>query len=116
MPKYMLILRSDVTADYSQLTPEDFAQILAEHQAWGERMRDHLDSSHQLTDQDGKVITPTGDVKDGPYVESKEVVGGVYVLTADSYEHAVQLCQGHPSFRFGNLEVREVLNPVQTTT
>jgi hypothetical protein len=41
MPKFMLILRSDITADYSTLTPEDFGEILA-YQAWGKRMGDRL--------------------------------------------------------------------------
>lgn len=108
MPKYMLILRSDMTADYSSMTPQDFGEILAQYQAWGERMADRLGVSRKLMDQGGKVISQNGDVKDGPYVESKEVVGGVYVLEADSYDHAVSLCDGHPNFRFGSIEVREV--------
>jgi len=108
MPKFMLILRGDVTADYSQYTPEDFAQILADYQAWGERMGDRISFSEKLTDQGGKVIATNGEAKDGPYVESKEVVGGVYVLEADDYGHAVKLCEGHPNFRFGSIEVRQV--------
>ena len=66
---------------------------------------------HKLTDQGGKVMHPQGakvTVKDGPYVESKEVVGGIYLIKADSYDHAVKLCQGHPNFRFGSIEVREI--------
>ncbi|MGK0522061.1 MAG: hypothetical protein ACJAUC_004781, partial [Planctomycetota bacterium] len=36
MPKFLLILRSDITADYSTMTPEDFGEILAGYQAWGD--------------------------------------------------------------------------------
>ena len=113
MPKYMLILRGDVTADYSKFTPEDFGKILAEYAAWGDRMTSEgrLHGSDKLTDQGGKVIWPKGDgheVKDGPYVESKEVVGGFYIVEADDYDHAVRLCEGHPNFRFGSIEIREV--------
>ena len=114
MPKFMLILRSDVTADYSKFTPEDFQQILGEYEAWGRRMESEgrLELGQKLTDQGGKVIWPRGgkksEVKDGSYVESKEVVGGVYVLKADGYDHAVKLCEGHPNFRFGSIEVREL--------
>ena len=39
---------------------------------------------------------------------SKEVVGGYYLLKADSYEHAVQLCEGHPNLQFGSIEIRQV--------
>ncbi|MGE3172625.1 MAG: YciI family protein [Planctomycetota bacterium] len=113
MPKFMLILRADVTADYSKFTPADFEQILGEYSAWGEKMEKlgAMVLGHKLTDQGGKVITPKDgktSVKDGPYVESKEVVGGYYVLKADSYDHAVKLCEGHPNFRFGTIEVREL--------
>jgi len=109
----MLILRADVQADYSHLGPADFEQILAEYTAWGERMagEGRMMLGRKLTDQGGKVIWPQkGDtvVKDGPYVETKEVVGGVYVLKADDYDHAVRLCEGHPNFRFGSIEVREI--------
>jgi len=113
MPKYLLILRSDVTTDYTKLTPADFEKILGEYQAWGQKMtaEGRLQLGHKLTDEGGKVLKPQGGkvtVKDGPYVETKEVVGGVYLIQADSYDHAVKLCQGHPNFRFGSIEIREL--------
>jgi hypothetical protein len=114
MPKFMLVLRGAVDADYSQLTPDDFAKILGEYEAWGQKMsaEGRLSLGQKLTDQGGKVIWPRGgkkvEVKDGPYVETKEVVGGVYILKADSYDHAVKLCDGHPNLRFGSIEVREL--------
>lgn len=113
MTKYMLILRGDVTADYSKFTPEDFGKILAEYQAWGEKLgaAGQLELGRKLTDEGGRVMMPKGDgveVKDGPYVETKEVVGGIYVIDAESYDHAVELCQGHPNFRFGSIEIREL--------
>lgn len=114
MPKYLLILRGDATADYSQFTPDDFAKILGEYEAWGEKLskQGRLEGGgYKLQDQGGKVMTPKGGkvtVKDGPYVETKEVVGGIYLLKADSYEHAVKLCEGHPNFRFGSIEIREI--------
>ena len=113
MPKYMLILRGDATADYSQFTPDDFGRILGEYQAWAEKLaaQGRLHLGQKLTDQGGKVMHPQGakaTVKDGPYVESKEVVGGIYLIKADSYDHAVKLCAGHPNLTFGSIEVREL--------
>ncbi len=114
MPKFMLILRAAVDVDYSAFTPDDFARILGEYEAWGGKLaaEGRLSLGQKLTDQGGKVIWPRGgnkvEVKDGPYVETKEVVGGVYILKADSYDHAVALCDGHPNLRFGSIEVREL--------
>ncbi|MCA8974393.1 MAG: hypothetical protein KDC98_06705, partial [Planctomycetes bacterium] len=65
----------------------------------------------KLTDQGGVVMQPNGgkvEQKDGPYVETKEVVGGIYIVKADSYDQAVELCAGHPNFRFGSIEIREL--------
>ena len=113
MPKFMLILRGDVTVDYSKFTPKDFETILGEYTAWGEKLQKQgrLTLGNKLTDQGGMVLWPKGGkvtVKDGPYVESKEVVGGIYVLKADDYKHAAKLCEGHPNFRFGSIEIREL--------
>jgi hypothetical protein len=114
MAQFLLILRGDVTADYSKYTPADMERILGEYMAWGEKLANEgrLLAGHKLTDEGGKVMHPTGKsdvtVKDGPYVETKEVVGGIYLVKADSYDHAVELCQGHPNFEFGSIEVREI--------
>ena len=48
-------------------------------------------------------------VKDGPFAESKEIVGGFYLIKADDYAHAVKLCEDHPQFvNDGFVEIREV--------
>lgn len=114
MPKYMLILRADATVDYSDLTPEAMQKLLEKYEAWagGLAQRGLLVDGKKLQDQGGKVMTPDGKggvrVKDGPYQETKEVVGGFYLIKADDYDQAVQLTRGHPNFQFGSIEVREV--------
>jgi len=114
MPKYMLVLRSDVTQDYSQFSPEDMQRIIQEYETWGANLaaKGLLQDGKKLTDQGGRVIVPGAGgavtIKDGPYVETKEVVGGVYLITAESYDHAVELCKGHPNLQFGSIEVREL--------
>lgn len=113
MPKYMLILRTDTSIDYSKFTPADFEKLLGEFTAWGDKLvaAGRLDLGHKLQDQGGMVLQPKAGkivVKDGPYSESKEVVGGYYIIKADSYQHAAKLCDDHPNFRFGSIEIREV--------
>jgi hypothetical protein len=72
MPKFMLILRGDATADYSKFTPDDFAKILGEYEAWGGKLaaEGRLTLGQKLTDEGGRVIWPRGgkkvEVKDGP--------------------------------------------------
>jgi hypothetical protein len=43
---------------------------------------------------------------DGPYAETKEQLGGILILEADSREHAVELMSKHPGVRTGPFEIR----------
>ncbi len=46
---------------------------------------------------------------DGPYIETKEVVGGYFIVEAASLEEAVELAKGCPAAAFGGVEVRPVI-------
>lgn len=43
---------------------------------------------------------------DGPYAETKEQIGGILILEAESMEHAVALMAQHPGVRVGPFEIR----------
>ena len=45
-------------------------------------------------------------VTDGPYAETKEQLGGILILEANSLEHAVELMSKHPGVRGGPFEIR----------
>jgi hypothetical protein len=51
--------------------------------------------------REGQVI-----VTDGPFIESKEAVGGFDVIECGSLEEAVEIAAGHPVARMGTIEVR----------
>lgn len=114
MPKFMLVLRGDTTTDWSSITPEDMQRIIQDYQSWAAKLAQKglLHDGKKLTDAGGKVLRADGKggvkVTDGPYQETKEVVGGFYVITAESYDHAVELCRDQPNLRFGTIEIREV--------
>lgn len=40
-------------------------------------------------------------VTDGPYIETKELIGGLIILEADSFDEAVELASMHPAARMG---------------
>ena len=40
-------------------------------------------------------------ITDGPYVDTKEVVGGVVIIEADDFDEAVRLASLHPAARMG---------------
>jgi hypothetical protein len=49
-------------------------------------------------------------VTDGPYVETREVLGGFFHLVAESFDQAVELARDCPHLEYGTIEIREVEN------
>jgi hypothetical protein len=54
--------------------------------------------------RDGKPI-----VTAGPFAETREVLGGFYLIDADNLDQALAAAARHPGARFGTVEVRPVL-------
>ncbi|MBV8139707.1 MAG: hypothetical protein JO121_29355 [Deltaproteobacteria bacterium] len=51
----------------------------------------------------GKIIV------DGPYADSKEAIGGFYIIEASDINEAVEIGKGCPSLTYGgSVEIREV--------
>ena len=68
--------------------------------------------SKRLAPDPGRVIRSEHGIAratDGPYSETKEVLGGYYTIEAANYDEAVQLSLAHPHLDYGGtIEVREV--------
>ena len=54
--------------------------------------------------RDGKAV-----VTDGPYAETKEQLGGYYLIEAESIDEAASIAASIPGGRFGGVEVRPVM-------
>ena len=46
------------------------------------------------------------DVTDGPYAETKEMLGGILLLEARDLNHAIALMSNHPGVKMGPFEIR----------
>ena len=53
--------------------------------------------------RDGK-----GSVTDGPFAETKEQIGGYFLIEARDDEHALEIAAHWPSARIGAIEVRPI--------
>jgi len=58
-------------------------------------------SSKTLRHQNGKVS-----ITDGPYAETKEQLGGIFLLDAADLNHAAELMSKHPGIRVAVFEIR----------
>lgn len=47
---------------------------------------------------------------DGPFMESKELLGGLLILEARDLDHAVELIAGHPGVTIGAWEIRPAVD------
>jgi hypothetical protein len=114
MASFMLLLHrsSDFKRVFSD--PEAGTRITREYMDWADRMRaeGHLKGGSRLTDDAGKILRANSGraaTTDGPYAESREVVGGYFLLAANDYAEACRLAETCPHLKYGSfIEVRQV--------
>lgn len=112
MAKYALLLGGadlDKRTGNAALAP----QIYERFSSWlgALRERGQYSQSHKLRDHIGARLTVRGgQVVEGPFIESKEAVGGIFLIEASSLEEAVAIARACPtlSLQNGFVEVRVV--------
>ena len=48
-------------------------------------------------------------VTNGPFAETREVLGGYYIINVDNLDEAIRIAERHPGARLGAVEIRPVL-------
>jgi hypothetical protein len=113
MPKYMLFLHED-QGQFDGRSESEMMRIIKEYGAWAAKMREEkrFVGGEKLTDDAGKVLRNRQGkivVTDGPYAESKEVVGGYFAVAAKDYAEACEIAKECPHLKYGGrVEVREI--------
>ena len=109
MPQYMLLLY-DNPAGWMKLSPEEMQKATEKYMAWTKKP--FTKDSKRLAQDVGRVIRSQGGkpkATDGPYSETKEILGGYYTIEAPNYDEAVKLTLDHPHLEHGGtVEVRQV--------
>jgi hypothetical protein len=112
MPKFVLLLRDAGRFD-PNMSPDQMQAIVQRYVAWRAKVQQNGRSimGHKLHDAQGRVVNGTGSalkITDGPYAEAREVMGGLFVIEAASYDEIVELTKDCPHLEFGSIEIREV--------
>jgi hypothetical protein len=100
---------------WDEITPKENKALTAESIAYDEKLdrdgvyiaSEALDSVHTATTvrvRNGKISTT-----DGPFAETKEVLGGFILIDAKDLDQAIQAAAGIPLARWGSIEVRPIL-------
>lgn len=108
MAKFMFVYRGG-DDEMQKMTPDEMQKIMQKWTAWiGEGFKKGwmVDAGDALT-MEVRMVNAKKVVTDGPFVESKEIVGGYSIVKADSIDAAAELAKGCPVLATGGLvEVR----------
>jgi hypothetical protein len=110
MKNFMLIFRGG--SDAVQLSPEESQQQMQKWFEWvGElQSKGIYTAGEALMPTPGKIVKKGAIITDGPFAESKEMIGGYFIVKAESLEAATELAKASPDLPFdGTVEVRDVV-------
>ena len=116
--KYVLLIHQGDTPtpnhpeDWARLSQEEQNQVFADYQAINQTPGvtpgfglDDPSTATTVRVEDGKTLTT-----DGPFVETKEALGGYLIFEADDLDAAIELAATIPAARYGGaIEVRPVM-------
>lgn len=110
--RYLLLIYGD-ESQMGQPTPEEGAAMLAAYNAFSEAHTDNILGGEALTPtptattvrvRDGKTLTT-----DGPFAETKEQLGGYYLIKAANLDEAIAIASRIPGALNGSIEVRPIM-------
>ena|ERR1700722_1455609 len=111
MAQYLVLIYED-EARFATASPEDLQGVMDAHMKFGENCAASLRGGNALeSTQSATSIRPgSGDepvITDGPFAETKEALGGYYVIEADDLDAALAVAKQVPA-AYGGVEVRPI--------
>lgn len=116
--QYLVLIYDEESANPSPTPPdpEVWAQIMGDYNAYTAMLRDRgayvagealqpATTATTIRTRDGQTV-----MTDGPFAETKEALGGFYLINAKDLDEALELGAACPGARFGSIEVRPVLD------
>jgi hypothetical protein len=111
--RYCLLMHYQ-EADEIGLTEEDMAPAMAAFQAYaddlqaagvliGTEVLEPVVATTTVTARNG-----TPEIQDGPFVDTKEKLGGIFVIEVHNLDEAITWAQRNPANGFGSIEIRPV--------
>jgi hypothetical protein len=108
---YMLIFRG--TDWHKGLSPEEMQQVSDRWMAWFKQLTEQGKAiAGNPLEREGKIVSGKDGhvVADGPFAESKEAIGGYFLLKVDTMDDAVAIARECPGLAHGaRVEVRPVM-------
>ena len=98
------------------ISPEEIQNAIDQFYIWLDRLvqEGKMKTGQRLGTQ-GKTVTRNGVLLDGPFGETKEVIGGYWFILAGNLEEAAQIAAGNPCLKFGLFYEIRPIDPEQAT-
>ena len=112
MKKFLLLLHEDMEV-FENLSPKEMEALAKSHFEWAQKLHEQglLISGDGLEPSGILIKGKESTIKDGPYMESKEMIGGYYLLQAESIEEVVEIAKSCPCHHWGGTtEVRAIMD------
>jgi hypothetical protein len=113
MAQYLILIYAE-EASWEALSSEELAAVYAQHEEFGKRNAAVIVGGNELAPtttatsvrrdgSDGFLVT------DGAFVETKEALGGYYLIDVDTLDEAIAVAKQVPS-EAGGVEVRPIID------
>jgi hypothetical protein len=115
--RYLVLIYDEETANPSPEPPDPavWGQVMGDYNAYSQMLRDRgayvagealqpVTTATTVRIRDGQTMTT-----DGPFAETKEALGGFYMIEAKDLDEALELGAACPGAKFGSVEVRPII-------
>jgi hypothetical protein len=112
--QYLLLINDD-EAQWGTMSDDERNAVYAEYGQYTQDLqtRGILVGANQLQPSETATVVHVEDGKtlttDGPFAETKEVLGGYYLIDVDTLDEALEWAAKIPSARYGHIEVRPIV-------
>jgi len=111
MKQFLLLLHEDIQS-MRELSPKEMQEIAHAHMNWASKLAEagHLIAGDGLHEKRILITGKEAVIKDGPFLESKEIIGGYYLLQAKDLASVIELAKDCPTHHFGGTtEIRPIM-------
>jgi hypothetical protein len=110
--RYALLIYED-ESHWQQTPPEQVGQMMEGYRRFGEEAGERIDNGAALQPTATATTVRVRDgerlLTDGPFAETREQLGGFYLVEADTLDEAVDIAAKIPGASSGVVEVRPVM-------
>jgi hypothetical protein len=115
MPKFAALIYTEEVPQ-EEVSPEEQQQVMTDYTEFGQNAESAIIEGHALYNSTTATTVHVEGGKggkavftDGPFAETKEVLGGFYLLEASDLDDALKWAQQIPGAWYGKVEVRPVM-------